>query len=231
MVPLPSPLTLLNRADFFKGVSGLSKQLLAEICLRKKVRKNETLFQEGDKGQAFYLCADGNIQLSKLSPEGRETVIKVIQSGEFFAEVILFENDRYPVTARALSSGLVYVLPKPQIHLLLNQEAFRNDFIGMLMRKQRYLATRIMDLTAYQVEERFRRFLLLQYGKKIEYRITLSKKDIAAAIGTSPETLSRALLSLHQKRMIEWQGKTIKILPAALTPAGDGPIHPVANRL
>ncbi len=193
---------ILKNADFFKGISLKSRELLAEICIPKNIAKNETLFAEGDAGFAVYICGKGSIQLSKLHPSGKETFIKIIEQGEMFGEVILFEHDTYPVNATALNKALVYVLPKNEFHGLLNNEYFRNDFIRMLMKKQRYLADQIHNLSTYSVKERFLKFIKDHYGEKKDIEISLSKKDIASAVGTTPETLSRVLANLKKSGRI-----------------------------
>ena len=202
---------LLEQSEFFKGVSAKSKQALVKICMRKALQKNEIIFSEGDDGHSLYLLASGNVRVFKSTPDGKETVIKVIGPGELFAEVILFERDVYPASAVALKNGVVYLLPKRQFYNILGDKAFRNDFIRMLMKKQRYLADQLHALTAYDVEDRFVRFLLEQYGKKDEYRILLTKKDIASAIGTIPETLSRLLRRMQREGKISVKGKIIKL--------------------
>ena len=128
------------------------------------------------------------------------------------AEVVLFEKERYPVSARAVTNADVLVFPKDGIHRLLAEEGFRNDFIALLMAKQRYLAERIQELTTKDVEHRFFTFLRSQYGEQELIKTPLSKKDIAAAIGTTPESLSRLILRLTDDRIIDWQGKEIRIL-------------------
>ena len=85
-------------------------------------QKQTMLFREGEPGEAMYLLVRGRISLHKLSPEGRETVIKVIKPGEVFAEVILFEQKQYPVTALALTEILVFKL-------------LRRDLLGLLRRR------------------------------------------------------------------------------------------------
>jgi CRP/FNR family transcriptional regulator len=204
-------LDLLDRSSFLQGVSEKSKKALAAICAPKKFRKKETLFLEGEKGQAIYLVAEGTIQLYKSSPEGKEIVIRVVPPGEIFAEVILFEQDHYPVSAVAVEKSLVYSLPKTAFRDLLEAPSFRDDFIAMLMKKQRYLAGRILNLTTHDVEERFFQFLLERYGRKETYRITLSKKDLAAAVGTIPETLSRLLLRLKKDGAALWENDVLTL--------------------
>jgi CRP/FNR family transcriptional regulator, dissimilatory nitrate respiration regulator len=190
---------LLDYSDFFKGFSGDSKAALAAICVPRALSKREMLFHEGDAGQAMFICAGGNIRVFKSGEDGKESVIKVIGPGEIFAEVILFEQDAYPASAMALKKSLVYVIQKRTFSKLLHDERFRNDFIGMLMKKQRYLTNKIHDLVSLDVEERFIRFLEDQYGRKQEYRILIPKKDIASAIGTTSETFSRILARLAKK--------------------------------
>jgi CRP-like cAMP-binding protein len=212
---------LLEQSEFFKGVSSKSKQALAGICIRKTVHKNDVIFSEGDNGHSLYLLASGNVRVFKSTPDGKETVIKVIGPGELFAEVVLFERDVYPASAVALKNSIVYALPRRQFYELLGDKDFRNDFLRMLMKKQRYLADRLHALTAYDVEERFVRFLFEQYGNKDEYRILLSKKDIASAIGTTAETLSRLLGRMQREGKISVKGRIIKLKTGVLKERGE----------
>ena len=157
----------------------------------------------------MFLLARGRVGLNKLSRDGREVVIKVIKPGEVFAEVILFEEKRYPVTAVALTDVLVFRLLRRDLLGLLGQEDFRNDFISMLLRKQRYLAEKIQQLTSQDVEERLRVFLREQYGEWEQITAEINKKQLAAAIGTTPETLSRLLLQLRQRKCLVWKDGVI----------------------
>ena len=205
----------LDTTEFFAGISEMGKEQLAEICIPKKIGKKEMLFQEGDTGYAFYLVVSGTIGLYKGMDDGRDVVIKMVHRGELFGEVILFEQSAYPVTAIALQPSQVFIIPRQQFTCLLADERFRNDFIGLLMRKQRYLADRIKYLTLHDVEERFFLFLREHYGTATTIRLTLSKKDIAAAIGTTPETYSRLIARLVREGRVAVEGKTITMASPA----------------
>ncbi len=202
---------ILNQFGYFKEISHKSRRLLAEICLSKIYEKKDILFSEAEKGYAIFCCINGRIQLHKTTPDGKEVVIKVIKPGEMFGEVILFEMNEYPVTAVALGRTHVFIMPKHQFHCLLERVDFREDFISMLMRKQRYLADQIKYLTSHDVEDRLILFLKEHYGERDKIQPSISKKDIAAAIGTTPETLSRILLRLKKENLLSWDDKFISV--------------------
>jgi CRP/FNR family transcriptional regulator len=204
-------LSLLERSDFFRALSLARRRAVAAICIPKTLRKRETLFLEGDTGHSMYLMAQGVVQLFKTSADGKEVVIKLVRPGEIFGEVVLFQQDRFPVSACALTAMLVFLLPKRQLDLLLEDGEFRREFIGMLLAKQRYLAEQIFRLSALDVEERFFHFLREQYGEREEYLVDVTKRDVAAAIDALPETLSRLLLKLKDEGAIQWEGESLRV--------------------
>ena len=202
---------LLQQSDFFKSISASARRAVAGICIPKVLRKREMLFMEGDTGHSMFLMAQGAVQLFKTSPDGKEVVIKLVRAGEIFGEAILFERDVFPVSACALTPAEVFLLPRRQFDGLLEEEGFRRDFIGMLLAKQRYLADQIFRLSALDVEQRFFHFLREQYGEREEYRIDVTKRDVAAAIDALPETLSRLLLKLRDEGVVQWDGEVLHI--------------------
>jgi CRP/FNR family transcriptional regulator len=203
--------SVLERSDFFRSISPAGRASVAAICIPKTLRKREMLFHEGDTGHSMYLMAQGVVQLFKTSAEGKEVVIKLVRPGEIFGEVILFQEERYPVSACALTAIEVFLLPRRQFDLLLDDERFRREFLGMLLAKQRYLSDQIYRLSALDVEQRFFHFLREQYGEREEYLIDVTKRDVAAAIDALPETLSRLLLKLRDEGAARWEGESLRV--------------------
>ncbi len=201
----------LKTISLFQGLSDQHLNELAEICLWKNADKKEMLFMENERGQAVYILIKGNVQLFKSTADGKEIVIRVVKPGEMFAEAILFEKDRYPVSAVTLSESRLMMIPKAQFTCLLVNESFRNSFIAVLMQRLRFLSNQIKALSSDDVEERFFNFLAEQFAGRTVIKTKLSKKDAAAAIGTTPETLSRILLRLKNQKRLEWTGSTIRI--------------------
>jgi len=206
----PAP-RIFDRSDFFQTLTLKNKKRLSEICVPGPLVRKQVLFREGDRGSAIYLCVKGSVRLHKTAPSGQEVVIKVIRAGELFAEAILFKKDRYPVTAVALEDGRIYRIPKSRFNRLLEDPEFRDDFIANLIHKLHYLADQVQFLTAHDVEDRFFRFLKDRFANREDIITPLTKKDVAAAIGTTPETLSRLLLKLGDAGRLTWQGRSIRV--------------------
>jgi CRP/FNR family transcriptional regulator len=195
----------------FPSLDGRSLALMERYCRVKEYPKNQVLFLEGERGEAFFLLVAGAVKIYKTSPSGQETVLKLLGPGTFFGEVILFEQRGYPVSAVALKDSKAVQIPRKEFMSLLDDRQFRNEFIAMLMAKQRYLTERILYLTSYDVEERFFRFLIERYGVRETYAPDISKKEIASVIGTIPETLSRLLDRLKMQGVISVNGNILQV--------------------
>ncbi len=195
----------------FPALTQDSAQHIAARCRFLTLAKNRILFTEGAAGNSFFLLTEGMIKIFKTAPDGQEMVLNILTSDVFFAEVIPFGKDQYPVCARAIAETRIIEIPRGPFLQLLDEPNFRNEFIAALMQKQRFLTERILYLTSYDVEERFFRFLLEHYGSKSEYHLDISKKEIAAAIGTIPETLSRLFERLRKNNIIHWQGHRLMV--------------------
>jgi CRP-like cAMP-binding protein len=205
----------IGQSAFFKGLSQDACRELARCARVRHLAKRQVLFSEGQEGEAICLLLSGRIQLHKASSDGSETVIRVVKPGEAFAEVVLLERHEYPVTALSLAASSVALLPRRDVLKLLEEANFRNAFIAMMLRRQRYLAERVHYLTACDVHERLFIFLREQYGPLTRITVDLPKKDVAAAIGTTPETLSRLIQRLESEGVITWRGKVIAVQPSA----------------
>ena len=135
-----------------------------------------------------------------------------------FAEVVLREHVRVVEVGDGTRDAQNLVVgpraePKP-FERLLERREFRNEFIRILLRKQRYLAERILYLTSAQVEERFVAFLRRHYGEQESIGVNIPKRDIASSVGATPETFSRMLARLREEGLLRWEKGSLRIEPA-----------------
>ncbi|HEY1406380.1 MAG TPA: Crp/Fnr family transcriptional regulator [Spirochaetota bacterium] len=202
---------ILLKTDIFRDASPSLIQVIAKAGKVITFKKGDILFNEGDEGSVFYIVMNGVVRLAKNTLDGKEILVRLVNQFETFGEVIIFESREYPVTSVAVEETTLFTIQRQSILDNLGKEEFRTEFCAMLMRRLRYLTERILYVSAYDVEERFFRFLLEQYGKKYSYEITMPKKEIASAIGTIPETMSRLLQRLKNRKLIQWDENTLTI--------------------
>ncbi|MEJ2628745.1 MAG: Crp/Fnr family transcriptional regulator, partial [bacterium] len=166
---------ILQSLPLFEHLSDQGLDQVAGICLEHQSPKKEILFLEGDKGYSLYILVQGAVQLYKTAPDGKEVVIKTVKPGEIFAEVVLFGENYYPVSAVTLADSSLFLLPKHQFSCLLENPDFRKDFIVNLLDKMKYLTDQIKYLTQYDVEDRLFLFLQELYPGDKKIKISLSK--------------------------------------------------------
>jgi CRP/FNR family transcriptional regulator, dissimilatory nitrate respiration regulator len=202
---------LLKNFDLFKNLDEQALGDLAKDAIQRTLEAKEILFSEGFEGKYFYVLIDGSIRVYKTSYDGKESTIKIIHTGEFFAEAILFGKKQYPASAAAVELSRIIAIRGDCFWKMIDNPVSRNIFIGALFEKLRFLTEQIHYLSSHDVEDRFFRFIINTYGKKYRYNITIPKKDIASAVGTIPETFSRLLLRLTKTGIMAWKKDTLII--------------------
>jgi CRP/FNR family transcriptional regulator, dissimilatory nitrate respiration regulator len=202
---------VLARSDLFGGLPEPDRKRLAETCRLRTYPKRAILFHEGETGEKAFLLIRGRVQLHRVSGSGKEVVIKTAGPGEFFAEVILFERRSYPVSAVSLVESRCVEIQRREFRALMEDTGFRDRFIGLLITRQRYLADRIQYLMLCDLEERFFHYLQDNYGDRTIIHPGIARKDIAAAVGSTPESFSRLIRRLSDEGRISWKGNTLRI--------------------
>ncbi len=201
----------LSRSVIFGGLPDELIHRLEKSGRTENFGRDELIFLEGDKGDRFFFLIEGLVRVYKAADNDREVVLRHIRPGEMFGEVILFDSPVYPVNAVAQRESAVFSIRRSAFIELLQEESFMKFFVGNLFKKMRHLTDRIAFLNAYDVEERFFVFIEEHYGLKPEVQVDLSKAELAEAIGTIPETISRMIARLKTRGVVIWEKNELKI--------------------
>lgn len=199
--------------------AGLEPELLERIVRTASCRsaaKGERIYWEGDTPRAFYYLLSGHVRRALASPVGEEKVIDVLSQGQSFGLTELFGSTPYASFAEAVA---------PTVYLQVDKEgllAALAESSPLTMRVLAAVAERQMsferDVAACFFQSaggRLVDYLLREAGPRLQhfgdtvFDLPMSKSLIAARIGASAETLSRALRDLSDAGLIEVRGKTI----------------------
>ena len=139
---------LLKQSMLFSGLNDPDLAELATITVRRKFKKGESLFGEGDDATGFYLLVSGSIKLCRIAHDGREKVLHFVRPGETFAEAAFFGDGKYPAEARAMEAGEVLYLPREGfLELMGRNPGFSLNLVVSLSLMLRRFARQIEELS------------------------------------------------------------------------------------
>jgi len=204
----------LRCCQLFTGFPPADLEGFAGIARAITLAKGAYLYRKGDVSRGFYLVQSGAVNVHRLSAAGREQVIHVFRSGESFAEASLTSPTGYPADARALEASVVLLMPKDEIlHLIGRNPTLAIRMLGSLSAHMRVLIGLLEDLTLKDVETRLINWLVKHSGgAPCAIPLRGTKRVLAAELGISSETLSRALGRLRDKKYISVAARTITVL-------------------
>ena len=187
---------LLSNIFLFQSLTNEQLDLFQPIASIKKICKGEHLFSEGQVATAFFVMISGSVKVYKLSADGNEQILHIQKAGDLIAEAILFEFEKFPAFAQALEDTVLLRLSKEElIELIRHFPEISFQIMRAYSRRIQQLVNKIEEISLYDVKTRLANFLVKNCVRKnghFHCPLNFSKKDLAAVLGTIPETLSRA---------------------------------------
>jgi CRP-like cAMP-binding protein len=205
----------LKNIDLFKDLREEQIAKLAKMTQLSDYEKGQHIFYEGDQADGFFVVHSGRVKIFKLSGEGKEQILHVMEPGDPFGEVPMFTGDRYPADAEAVEpSKLLFFSRKSFTNLISREPSLAMGMMATLSRRLLHLTTVIENLSLKEVPERLASYLLYLHerDKGTDLDLRISKGHLANILGTSPETLSRTLGKLSSRGVIKVQGRNIRLL-------------------
>lgn len=215
-------LDIMARAPLFNGLSKDQLEALRAIGTVHMAEKEQTIFEEGEAADGFYVLLSGKIKVYKSSLDGKEHILHILGPGEPFGEVPVFIGANFPATAIALTPSKLLFFPRKRfIDLISKNPSIALGMIGLLCLRLKEFTHQIENLALKDVAARLASYLLAllrdQQPSSRSIRLTISKGQLAGILGTAPETLSRVFSRLSAAGYIRVRGPEITVLnPAGL---------------
>jgi len=207
----------LRCSQLFSGLPPEDLAVIASFAVAQSLAKGEYLFREGEPSRGCYLVQSGAVNVHRVNAAGKEQVIHVFRAGESFAEASLASPTGYPAHARVVEPGMVLLIPKvPILELIGRRPDLALRMLGSMSVHLRVLVGMLDDLTLKDVETRLLNWLV-KHGRTAlggVIRLPGTKRELAAELGTSSETLSRTLARLRDQQMITVGAHAITVLAA-----------------
>lgn len=205
----------------FSGLEKAELAGLARIAVRLPVARGESIFIEGTEALGFYLVEWGRVKVYKLSSEGKEHILHIIEPRSSFAEAcIFFEHETCPASAGAIEETSLIFFPKDRfLDELRRSTSLAMRMLGSMADWIRLMAEQASSLSLSTVEGRLVSYLVVlarrreaSFADGVTVTLDVGKGVLAARLGTIPETLSRTLKKLQDKGLLKVDRSKLTIL-------------------
>jgi CRP/FNR family transcriptional regulator len=214
----------LRSCQLFAGLPMVDLNQIAGIAVVRSLEKGEYLFREREISRGFYIVQRGAINVHRVNVAGKEQVIHIFRLGESFAEATLATESGYPADARAVEPSQVLLIQKAGfLSLLKRQPELALRMLGSMSMHLRVLVGQLEDLTLKDVETRLANWLIKRCpnpnsDQPVNIELKMTKRVLAAELGTVSETFSRTLAKFRQIKLLTVKGKTVTVnCPAKLS--------------
>ncbi|WP_019947377.1 response regulator [Hymenobacter aerophilus] len=181
--------------------------------------RKQIIYAEGDEASRLYFVEAGRVKTTKTTAAGKELITGLYGPGDFFGYQPLLEHTAHHDSALTLEDTVLRYIPAADFSQLLsrNPEVGR-QFVRLLAGRVREQEELLLDMAYNSLRKRVADTLLRLHEQQTtaqpaaEPLIQLSREDMAALIGTAPESLSRILSELRQDGSIELTNRDIRVL-------------------
>lgn len=187
---------------------------LSKIITHKSYKKGESIFLAGDINNNLFVVRKGKVKITHVSEEGREQVIRIIQTGDFFGDLSLFRNNPLTSNAETIESTEICLLNGSAFKQILEKTpSLMFNILNQLCERIEKAELQLSQLSHQDVGQRLAAFIL-QCGENSRggiFEFPVNKADVASILGTTRETLSRKLSFFQRKGYIIISGRQIQI--------------------
>ncbi|WP_304248540.1 Crp/Fnr family transcriptional regulator [Limosilactobacillus gastricus] len=201
----------VDLVPLFQPLGHQQKMVIEGLVHRIKVDKGSLVIAPGDDHELIIL-ASGQLKVIHYTEDGNEQLRKLMNSGDHLGESWLFGAENQTLTVVARQDSVVCTIQANEFQQLL--EKFP-DLSYQLLRSTIFQnneqAKQIELLAINRLEERLRTYLtdlVIQQGTST-IRLPFELKDLAAYLGTTPETISRQLRKLKTTGEIDQLGSLL----------------------
>lgn len=210
-------LTFLQKHPYFATMSTSQLGSLARQAKCHTFVAKEVLFLTGEPSAGLWIIEEGRVKVFRSTLEGRECVLHLRGPGETFNDIPALDGGPNAASAMAVADGRAWVFNTDVLGLgLIDDHDLALAVIQGLTQRIRQLVGQIEDLALRPVTGRLARFLLKQQENPSLSGPTVTRALIASHLGTTPETVSRALRTLEEAGAIVFDRHRIIIRNASL---------------
>ncbi len=191
-----SDTSLLKSTLLFQHLNDDELDDVAGLADETTLRRGDVVFAEGDEPNHLYIVVNGRIAIANKSIDGRESMVALMEPGDLFGEMGLFDDNGRSAEARALEPSTVVSIPYAPIRRHYNDrpEALWG-VVRLLAGRLRSMDAALADSVFLDVTGRTAKRLLELAGDNDEFVLPVTQEELAGMVGASRERVNKAIAS------------------------------------
>jgi CRP-like cAMP-binding protein len=183
-------------------------EALRAVSTVRTVARNEILFRRDEPATEMYGIVSGRMAILTSSPDGRESLVAVLEEGALFGELGLFDDGPRSADARALEETKVIVLGYEPVRAAIDaQPTLLWIIVRLLARRLRATDDSLADAVFLDVPARTAKRLLEIAGERDSFKLPMTQEDLAGLVGASRERVNKALSLFTRLGWIKVEGR------------------------
>ncbi len=210
----------LKKFNLFDTMGMEEMESISQMVAESEISKKQPVYMEGDPSENLYFLKKGRVKITRIEESGKEFTLTLMEPGEIFGEMGLFDDSPRETTAVALEDSLICTMRRGDFEKLMENKpelSFKlNKLMGLRLRR---IENRIQELLFRDVPSRLASLILRlldQHSREmrngVRINIKLSQQEIANLIGATREMTSSVINSFKKEGLINIESKYIYIL-------------------
>lgn len=203
---------LISDVELFSGLDADSLAVIAAQSELRKLKRGDILFHEDDEPSELFVTLSGRVAMVNRSVDGRESVVALMEKGDLFGEMPLFDRQNRSTDGRALEPSEVLVIPYgPLQRLYEDQPEHLWRVVALLASRLRAMDGVLADSVFLDVTGRTAKRLLEMAGDTDEFALPVTQEELAGMVGASRERVNKAIASFIRLGWIEQRDRRYHI--------------------
>jgi CRP-like cAMP-binding protein len=204
--------SLLAEVELFADLTPDQIQSIAASAHDRALHRNDVIFSEGEEAQELFVVASGRIAMSNKSIDGRESMMALMERGDLFGEMPLFDGLMRSAEARSLEPSAVICIPYAPIRGLYEaQPTLLWKVVAMLVGRLRNVDSALADSVFLDVTGRTAKRLLELAGDEDEFALPITQEELAGMVGASRERVNKAIAQFLRLGWVEQTDRRYRI--------------------
>jgi CRP/FNR family transcriptional regulator, cyclic AMP receptor protein len=210
---------ILAKAGIFQGVEPDAVAALGERLPTIDFPRGHTVFVQGELGDRLYVIVSGKVKIGSRATDGRENLLAVLGPADMFGELAIFDPGPRTSSVTTLTEVRTVCMDRDLLRTWLTERPeVAEQLLRVLARRLRRTNDNLSDLIFTDVPGRVAKQLLMlaqRFGVSDngELRVThdLTQEEIARLVGSSRESVNKALTDFTERGWLRMRGKTVWI--------------------